>query len=319
MNVELIEHNNDDLSVVNAARVSFNKTSTELNEKDIKLIQYLAKHDHFTPFTHNWFSFTVPIYEDTLDNFFYYLTQRNHLAGVRFKKVNSDTMIISGNVYALTDRRIFNILDDVSVNYIFNHLKEKLPYSFSALAPHHTRNHSFEFFCQEPFSPVQPNAIESQDGFTSLRLKVPLFVARQFDKHQVGFTKNEVSRRYVSSSPEFYQIDNWRTKAKNVKQGSSDEVFKNSNACSLFANKLNDVEQVFYEELLNINICPEQARTILPQNTYTEYWLSACLDDWIRLVNLRTKEDTQKETRDVADMTNTILKGKFGNDYAKLY
>ena len=50
--VKYINHMGNDLMVVNAARVSFNKQSTELTDKDIKLIKYLAKHKHWTPFAH---------------------------------------------------------------------------------------------------------------------------------------------------------------------------------------------------------------------------------------------------------------------------
>ena len=50
--VELLETFGDDLTVVNAARVSFDKVSTELTEADKKLINYLAKHDHVSPFFH---------------------------------------------------------------------------------------------------------------------------------------------------------------------------------------------------------------------------------------------------------------------------
>ena len=50
--VSLISHMGDDLMVVNAARVSFNKKATEMTEKDAKLIGYLAKHKHWTPFAH---------------------------------------------------------------------------------------------------------------------------------------------------------------------------------------------------------------------------------------------------------------------------
>jgi len=50
--VELIDTFGDDLTVVNAARVSFDKTSTELTEGDKKLINYLAKHNHISPFFH---------------------------------------------------------------------------------------------------------------------------------------------------------------------------------------------------------------------------------------------------------------------------
>lgn len=57
--VTLVKCSGSDLDVVNAARVSFNKESTELTERDIKLIGYLAKHDHFTPFCHNSLTFRI--------------------------------------------------------------------------------------------------------------------------------------------------------------------------------------------------------------------------------------------------------------------
>lgn len=54
MKVELLESAGGDLSIVNSARVSFNKETEELEGKDEKLIRYLAKHKHMTPFRHNY-------------------------------------------------------------------------------------------------------------------------------------------------------------------------------------------------------------------------------------------------------------------------
>ena len=48
-----------DLSVINAARVSFGKQKEDIDEKDIKLIRYLAQHKHMSPFRHMIFSFTL--------------------------------------------------------------------------------------------------------------------------------------------------------------------------------------------------------------------------------------------------------------------
>lgn len=59
MSVELVDHMGSDLSVVNAARVSFGKVSNELTDKDNKLINYLAKHNHWTPFAHVFASFRI--------------------------------------------------------------------------------------------------------------------------------------------------------------------------------------------------------------------------------------------------------------------
>ena len=59
MKVDLIDHMGSDLTVVNAARVSFDKTSSQLNHDDIRLIHYLAKHNHWSPFSHAFLQFRV--------------------------------------------------------------------------------------------------------------------------------------------------------------------------------------------------------------------------------------------------------------------
>ena len=65
--VRLIDWMGSDLTVVNAARVSFNKRSKELSEGDEKLINYLAKHNHWTPFAHPQVQFHIkaPIFVRT--------------------------------------------------------------------------------------------------------------------------------------------------------------------------------------------------------------------------------------------------------------
>lgn len=62
--IELIDSMGNDLSIVNDARASFEKTSEQLNEKDIKLINYLIKHEHTSPFRGVAFKFKVkaPLY-----------------------------------------------------------------------------------------------------------------------------------------------------------------------------------------------------------------------------------------------------------------
>ena len=59
MKVELIEQLGTDLTVVNAARVSFNKHHEELEQNDEKLIRYLATHGHWTPFAHPQLQFRI--------------------------------------------------------------------------------------------------------------------------------------------------------------------------------------------------------------------------------------------------------------------
>ena len=59
MEVKLIDHLGSDLTVVNAARVSFAKESTELNNSDERLINYLAAHGHWSPFAHAFLQFRI--------------------------------------------------------------------------------------------------------------------------------------------------------------------------------------------------------------------------------------------------------------------
>ena len=183
-----------DLSVVNAARVSFAKVSNELSDKDEKLIKYLAKHNHWSPFGH---------------------------ASLQF------------------------------------------------------------------------------------RIKAPIFVARQLVKHQVGLVWNEVSRRYVDDEPEFYIPSEWRLKADDKKQGSSDETIEYNLGSTL------EFIKTTYQNMLKANIAPEMARMILPQNLYTEWYWSGSLMAFARVCNLRCKSDTQLETQHIADCIDWVLHQKF--------
>ena len=197
--VELLDRMGSDLTVVNAARVSMGKVSTELDERDEKLINYLAKHGHWTPFS-------------------------------------------------------------------------------------------------------QPQL--------QFRIKMPIFVARQWFKHQVGFTRNEISRRYVSDAPEIYIPKEWRAKADNVKQGSSEAIvafediaygwtYKESYETTVTVG----IEETMrlctemYEELIGQGICPEQARMVLPQSMYTEFVETASLAAYARLAKQRLDPHAQLEIR----------------------
>ena len=206
MKVELIDHMGNDLSVVNAARVSFAKEHKEFDHiGDTKLIHYLAKHNHWSPFGH---------------------------ASMQF------------------------------------------------------------------------------------HIKAPVFVARQLVKHQVGLTWNEVSRRYVDDEPEFYTPDVWRGTAENKKQGSSET----EEVLWLLINELSVDEAVenvgkkcvsLYNQLIDAGVCAEQARMVLPQSLMTEWYWTGSLYAFARVCNLRCAKDTQRETREIADLISFSLREKF--------
>jgi thymidylate synthase (FAD) len=148
----------------------------------------------------------------------------------------------------------------------------------------------------------------------SVRVKAPIFVARQLVKHCVGGVWNEVSRRYVDDEPEFYFPKVWRKRADNVKQGSSKEE-------AVFPYDIQELtEDVLnvYQGMIASDVCPEQARMVLPQNTMTEWIWTGSLAFFARVCKLRLDAHTQKETRDVAEQIEAIVSKLFPVSYKAL-
>ena len=218
MSIELIDHMGDDLSVVNAARVSFAKESEWLSnedgllfpgvlqDRDIKLINYLAKHNHWTPFAH----------------------------------------------------------------------------------------------C-----------------FLSFRIKVPMFVAMQLDKHTVGLVTNSVSRRYVDDEPEFWFPEVWRGKPENAKQGSTGEI-GNQAAWTELAHYSAQENLKDYMDAIEFGMAPEQARMMLPMNTMTERIWSGSLAAFARVCKLRLDLHAQQEIQEVAQKVAAIVEPLFPASFKAL-
>jgi thymidylate synthase (FAD) len=207
--VDLVDWMGSDLSVVNAARVSFNKESSwdytdshvpikSLPEKDSKLIKYLAKHDHFTPFCHPQIS---------------------------------------------------------------------------------------------------------------LRIKCPIFVRAQLGKHQIGLVMNEVSRRYVTFEPEIY-TPLWRNAPTDgAKQGSSGAI-EDMDLCIRMRQEYDAVAKEcldLYSKLIQDGVAPEQARSILPQGTYTEFVWTGSLYAFARVYNLRIDAHAQWEIQQYAKAIDKLI------------
>jgi thymidylate synthase (FAD) len=204
--VELLETFGDDLTVVNAARVSLGKHTDEFTEKDGKLIKYLADHEHTSPFFH-------------------------------------------------------------------------------------------------------PQA--------RFRLKMPIWMAREWFRHTVGFSRNEVSRRYVDDPPTFH-IPELRTRAPGKKQGSNDDVHPQNTV--LRETLMDSCRVAFnsYNLLLANQVPPEQARMVLPQNMMTEFIETGSVAAYARLCHLRLGPDAQKEIRIVAGEVAQQLKSKFPVSWSAL-
>ena len=203
MDVELIDTMGSDLTIVNSARVSFNKRKEELDDRDIRLIAYLGKHKHISPFGH----------------------------------------------------------------------------------------------C-----------------FATFRCRAPIFVARQLVKHKF-LRWNEVSRRYVNEDPTFH-TPALRKAADDKKQGSGEDL--NNHTCDQVIRQACIEAGKQYTYLLKMGVCEEQARMILPQNTMTEWYWSGSLDAFADMCNLRTKEDTQQETQQIAGHISDMMSNNFPHSWEAL-
>jgi thymidylate synthase (FAD) len=200
--VELLETFGSDLTVVNAARVSFAKEVHEMTDRDAKLVKYLADHHHVTPFFH-------------------------------------------------------------------------------------------------------PQA--------RFRIKMPIFVAREWYRHQIGLARNEVSRRYVDSPPElwFPSETGLRARDPKAKQGSREEAVAGAEAIveEIATHGRTTVE--FYQSLLAKGVAPEIARAVLPQGMYTEFIETGSLAAYARIWALRTDPTAQREIQAYAKAMGDLLKDGF--------
>ena len=144
-------------------------------------------------------------------------------------------------------------------------------------------------------------------AFATFHVKAPIFVARQLQKHEY-MPWNEVSRRYVDSEPEFYVPDVWRGRSEDKKQGSEGVI---EDIDPDVANSMVACAKHDYNYLLAKGVSPEQARMILPQSMMTEWYWSGTLYAFAKMCGLRLKEDTQAETRIVAEKIEDCLKDIF--------
>jgi thymidylate synthase (FAD) len=155
----------------------------------------------------------------------------------------------------------------------------------------------------------------------SVHIGAPVFVARQLVKHTVGLCWNEVSRRYVDHPPEFYSPETWRGRPVDKKQGSSDETvvwLSREERVGTAVQKAEQHSAELYEEMITAGVSPEQARMVLPQSMMTEWYWSGSLYAFARVCNLRCKDDTQEETREIAWMIDEHARKLFPVSWAAL-
>ena len=149
----------------------------------------------------------------------------------------------------------------------------------------------------------------------TFRFKVPLFIRSQHHRHRT-WSYNEISRRYTDFNLEFYEPEKFRQQSKSNRQASTDCLFDPmlSDVLGLASEVIkihHEASLYLYENLLEAGVCREQARGVLPQNLYTEYYGTVNLNNLFKFIGLRIHEGAQWEIQQVAMACLEITKDLF--------
>ncbi len=159
-----------------------------------------------------------------------------------------------------------------------------------------------------------------EHNIATFRIKVPLFVRSQHHRHRT-WSYNEISRRYTDSDISFYEPVNFRTQHKSNRQASNIEETINplmefkTDFCSQPIVKTASEAIIehhkkslrLFDDLISSGVCREQARGVLPQNLYTEYYATANLNNILKFISLRTHDGAQWEIRKLAESMLNIV------------
>jgi len=186
-------------------------------------------------------------------------------------------------------------------------------------------------------TPFEHNAI-------TYRVKCPIFVARQWMRHRVGVSYNEISGRYTEFEPEFYVPKEFRKQSQSNKQCSTDEIiceieldgtidkyvfdkdigdydkgdrdgYYDCSVSNLLSNKYID-DYDLYKALLEQGVAREQARIVLPLATYTEFIFTCNIRSLLHFLALRQHEGAQYEMRKYADALLELARPLFPETFS---
>ena len=151
----------------------------------------------------------------------------------------------------------------------------------------------------------------------TLRIKAPISIRTQFFKHKQGFVENEISRRYVQDIPQVY-LPKWRgAPSGGAKQGSEDFLPGRTMLDQVYQNLMEDALEA-YQTLLSEGVAPEQARFVLPQGTYTEWYWTGSLAAYGRFYKQRIDPHAQWEIRQYAEAVGSVIQPLFPESWKAL-
>jgi len=151
-----------------------------------------------------------------------------------------------------------------------------------------------------------------EHNLITFRFMVPLYVANQHMRHRT-WSYNSISRRYTDVNIQFYEPKAFRTQHKSNRQASNENELINPKIpweenCAITKEHASDIVEdhhrqsmKVYNTLIEAGVCREQARGVLPQNLYVEYYGTCNLNNLLKFINLRTHEGAQWEIQKVAE------------------
>ena len=141
----------------------------------------------------------------------------------------------------------------------------------------------------------------------TLRCSAPVPIRTQCYKTKIGMVESEESKRYVTSEPIVYIPDTFRVAADNVKQGSGGVHPDTETIRHIYEKAVNDALNT-YTLLINNNVCPEQARFVLPQAAEVNWVWTGSLYAYANFYIQRSDSHAQKEIQIVAKMVDEIVR-----------
>lgn len=151
-----------------------------------------------------------------------------------------------------------------------------------------------------------------------IRIQVPIFLARQFVKHQVGGVWSEESRRYISDEPGVWFPAEWHTRPDDIKQGSGGLIEEMIPYLGSKPVSIGDVAEEAtrhsvrtYMSMVRQGVAPEEARIVLPLNTTTTVVWTGSLLFWSRVCNQRVDSHAQLAAQELGRQIADIVRPLF--------
>ena len=178
----------------------------------------------------------------------------------------------------------------------------------------------FTGFDDEPLSEKDEKllAFLIRSGHTSVhehsvltfRIMCPLYISKQVMRHRT-FSYNEISRRYTSKDMSFFVPHHFRKQAeKNLQCSTQEGVDKHMEALKTYEDIVKKAKEA-YDQLIELGVCREQARGVLPNCMYTSFYMTGNLNNWFKFLKLRLDDHAQEEVQIVALEIKRVIEEYF--------